>query len=181
MNQKGNGSSAKTVTYGYGYSAEELAQFKLPGYPVSRKGWYDRARREHWEVREEPGKGPGGIRQTFVPPPEVQTLIDARQRGDTLPPAERPRLTRAELASLSKEVFGDAPARHDQNPNAQFEAMLKRVSEATQATVRISKQFDFVLPVEWTSLIQELMAMHGLTEAGAIRVIAALIDVKKAT
>lgn len=80
----------------------------------------------------------------------------------------------AKLARVSNEVFGDAPLRVAQNPNVEYAAALKRVAEATQATVRVSKQFDFALPVEWTSLIQELMALHGLSEAGAKRVIEAL-------
>jgi transcriptional regulator with XRE-family HTH domain len=80
----------------------------------------------------------------------------------------------AKLERTSKEVFGDAPTRLAQNPNADFEAILRRVAEASQATVRVSKEFDFALPVEWTSLIQELMAMHGLSEAGAKKVIEAL-------
>lgn len=82
MSDTGNSSGVQTVTIGNGYGAEELAQFKLPGYPVSRKGWYDRARRDNWDIREEPGKGRGGVRQIFIPPPDVQALIDARQRGD---------------------------------------------------------------------------------------------------
>lgn len=81
---------------------------------------------------------------------------------------------RAKLEKISKEVFGDAPLRVAQNPNVEYDAALKRIAEATQATVRISRQFDFALPVEWSSLIQELMAIHGLTEAGAKRVIEAL-------
>lgn len=81
---------------------------------------------------------------------------------------------RAKLEQISKEVFGDAPLRATQNPNVEYDAALKRIAEATQTTVRISRQFDFALPVEWSSLIQELMAIHGLTEAGAKRVIEAL-------
>lgn len=80
----------------------------------------------------------------------------------------------AMLSRVSKEVFGDAPLRIAQNPNLEFDAALRRVAEATQATVRISKEFDFALPVEWSSLIQELMAIHGLSEAGAKRVIEVL-------
>lgn len=83
-------SSEKTVTDGNGYTAEELAQLKLPGYPVSRKGWYDRARRENWEIREEPGKGPGGVRQIFVPPPDVMNLIRSiKEAQDTFFPSGR--------------------------------------------------------------------------------------------
>lgn len=74
--------NAESVTERNGYSAEELAQLKLPGYPVSRKGWYDRARRDGWEIREEPGKGPGGVRQVFIPPPNVRKLIDDIQRAN---------------------------------------------------------------------------------------------------
>lgn len=72
----------KSVTERNGYSADELAKLKLPGYPVSRKGWYDRARRDGWEIREEPGKGPGGVRQVFVPPPHVQELIDSIKKAN---------------------------------------------------------------------------------------------------
>lgn len=71
-----------SVTKRNGYSADELAKLKLPGYPVSRKGWYDRARRDGWEIREEPGKGPNGLRQVFVPPPHVQELIDSIQKAN---------------------------------------------------------------------------------------------------
>lgn len=69
----------QSVTERNGYSADELAKLKLPGYPVSRKGWYDRARRDGWEIREEPGKGPNGLRQVFVPPPHVLALIKSIQ------------------------------------------------------------------------------------------------------
>lgn len=71
----------KSITERNGYSAEELAQLKLPGYPISRKGWYDRARRDGWEIREEPGKGPGGVRQVFVPPPEIMELINSIKKA----------------------------------------------------------------------------------------------------
>lgn len=81
----------------------------------------------------------------------------------------------ARLEAERKESFGDAPAQYAQNPNAAFEVLLKRLGEATQATVRISKQYDHPLPTEWTSLIQELMSMHGLSEAGARRVIDELL------
>lgn len=91
-------------------------------------------------------------------------LADQQAQAD-----ERPRLTKPEIKNIKNEVFGGSPARFPKNE--QFEAMLKRVAEASQATVRVSKEFDFALPVEWTSLIQELMALHGLTEAGAKRVI----------
>lgn len=66
----------ESVTKRNGYSADELAKLKLPGYPTTRKGWYDRARKDGWEICEEPGKGPGGVRQLFIPPLSVMALID---------------------------------------------------------------------------------------------------------
>jgi phage repressor protein C with HTH and peptisase S24 domain len=77
-------SNAKSVTERNGYSADELAKLKLPGYPTSRKGWYDRARRDNWEIREEPGKGPGGTRQVFVPPPKVLELIESIKHSERM-------------------------------------------------------------------------------------------------
>lgn len=118
--------------------------------------------------------GKKGIRTEYQPPAAVLALIHSFLADNPEFFSKSKSRTRTDLASISKEVFGDAPERFAQNPSEQFEVMLKRVAEATQATVRVSKEFDFVLPVEWTSLIQELMAMHGLTEAGAKRVIEAL-------
>lgn len=164
------------------FSVSQLLGMQLPDYPVTRQGWDTLVKRDGWAFREVKGLGgPGGIRREYTPPPEVQALIDMRLRGETLPPAERPRLSKPELASLSKEVFGNAPLRVAQNVNNEFDAALKRLAVATQAAVRISKQFDPEPPREWIFLIQELMAMHGLTEAGAKRVIDTLVDVKKAT
>lgn len=163
------------------FTCSQLARLQLPDYPVTRQGWDKLVKEKGWEFIEENGRGRGGIRREYTPPPEVQALIDMRLRGETLPPAERPRLSKPELASLSKEVLGDAPLRVAQNVNNEFDAALKRLAVATQAAVRISKQFDPEPPREWIFLIQELMAMHGLTEAGAKRVIDTLVDVKKAT
>lgn len=154
------------------FSISQLLGMRLPSYPDTRQGWDTLVKREKWEYREVKGLGgPGGVRREYAPPPAIMALIEACHRGD-IPPAARPRLTKPGIESINNEVFGGSPARFPKNE--QFELMLKRVAEASQATVRVSKQFDFALPVEWTSLIQELMAMHGLTEAGAKRVIEAL-------
>jgi hypothetical protein len=151
------------------FSVAQLLGMKLHGYPDTRQGWDTLVKRGKWTYREVKGLGgPGGIRREYAPPPEVQALIDAR-------------LSKPELAILSKDVFGNAPLRVAQNSNNEFDAALKRLAVATQAAVRISKQFDPEPPREWIFLIQELMAMHGLTEAGAKRVIDTLADVKKAT
>lgn len=74
----------KTVTLRNTYSASELAGFLLPGYPTSRKSWYELVGREKWEVVEVPGKGPGGKRREYRPPESVIALIEQRLQG-TLP------------------------------------------------------------------------------------------------
>lgn len=135
-----------------------------------------RAKKAGWESRSVRGSGgPGGLRTEYQPPADVLAQIHAFLEVNPDFFGKDKRRTRPELAAVSKQVFGDAPARLAQNPNAKFEEMLKRVAEASQATVRISQQYNDALPVGWTSLIQELMAIHGLSEAGAAKVIQALV------
>jgi hypothetical protein len=78
-----------SVTARNTYSAEELARFCLPGYPRTRKNWYEVVKREGWEVVETPGKGRGGLRREYRPPAEVQALIEAVQRGEQAPASPR--------------------------------------------------------------------------------------------
>jgi len=79
----------KTVTEAPTYTAIELAELRLPGFPASRKNWYELVAREQWRVVEKPGKGPGGLRREYVPPAEVQAMIEAVLRGETPPARER--------------------------------------------------------------------------------------------
>lgn len=81
----------RTVTEVNTYTAIELAELRLPGFPASRKNWYELVAREQWRVIEKPGKGPGGVRREYFPPPEVQAMIDAVLRGETPPVRERRR------------------------------------------------------------------------------------------
>lgn len=93
----------KSITTGNcsrAFSAFELANLKLPRYPTTPKGWYSVVKNEGWGVREEPGKGPGGMRRTFVPPPEVQALIDARLNDEST----RPIATEESKASKAKQM-----------------------------------------------------------------------------
>lgn len=76
-------------------------------------------------------------------------------------------IAQPKLANLSKEVFGDAPARHSQNPNTEFEARLKRVAFATHTPARIYKELGFVPGDDGVYLLQTLLFSHGLDEAGA--------------
>lgn len=114
------------------------------------------------------------MRTEYQPPADILARIQLYLQANPDFFKKSKTRTSADLAVFSREVFGDAPLRLAQNPNLEYDEALQRVREATQATVRISKQFGGSLPVEWTSLIQELMAMHGLSEAGAARVIEAL-------
>lgn len=160
------------------FSAGELSLLGerfVAGLPSTMRGCTRKAQREGWVSRKVKGSGgPGGIRTEYQPPTAVLALIRSFLADNPDFFSKSKTRTRADLASVSKEIFGDAPLRIAQNPSREFDAALKRIADATQATVRISKEFDFALPVEWTSLIQELMAIHGLTEAGAKRVIEAL-------
>lgn len=63
------------------FSVSELSELQLLGYPLTRQGWNELVKRDKWEFREVKGHGgPGGIRREYVPPPEIVTLIEARQR-----------------------------------------------------------------------------------------------------
>jgi hypothetical protein len=71
----------ENVTLRNTYTVSELARFCLPGLPKSRKNWYARLRKDPWPFIERPGNGPGGIVKAFIPPPDVQAMIDARSVG----------------------------------------------------------------------------------------------------
>ena len=61
------------------YTALELAALNLPGMPTTKKGWYALLMRENWEVvtTVEGGRGnKSGIKRTFVPPDNIQAIID---------------------------------------------------------------------------------------------------------
>jgi len=85
------------------FTSKQLADFLLPGYPTTSVGWDKLLVRKGWEFIEEKGRGRGGIRREYTPPPEVQALIDARLRGE-LPaaapvrqPTDRRMAARAEV------------------------------------------------------------------------------------
>ena len=83
MSNKGDNLTGETVTTGNSskaFSAHELAALKLPRYPTTPKGWYAVVKQPGWRTLLEAGKGPGGTRQVFIPPPEVIKLIEERQR-----------------------------------------------------------------------------------------------------
>ncbi len=94
----------ETVTEILTYTAIELAELRLPGFPASRKNWYELVAREQWQVVEKPGKGPGGLRREYVPPPEVQAMIDAVLRGETPPARERRKLGNTRMVQTTQTL-----------------------------------------------------------------------------
>lgn len=67
------------------YSAYELADMKLPGFPHTAKGWYQFVTREKWPSVEAVASGrgrKGGVRMEFYPTPEVIELIEKLQSSD---------------------------------------------------------------------------------------------------
>ena len=61
------------------YSAAELAEMKIPGFPTSERRARDRAERDEWISKQVPGKGGRtGLRTEFQPSAEVMAIIKQR-------------------------------------------------------------------------------------------------------
>lgn len=59
------------------YSCAELAQLKLPGFPINRQTWHELVKREGWEFTEVKGLGgPGGVKREYLPPVKIARLIE---------------------------------------------------------------------------------------------------------
>lgn len=60
------------------YTTRELAELGLPGFPRTSQGWDTRVKAEAWEFIEVTGaRGRGGVRREFIPPADLQAIIDA--------------------------------------------------------------------------------------------------------
>ena len=62
------------------YTCRELAALKLPGYPTTDEGWRLTVTREGWPCFEHKGRGRGGIRREYAPPPRVAKLIERAEK-----------------------------------------------------------------------------------------------------
>ncbi len=60
------------------YSAEQLAELRLPGKPTSKKQWYVVLEAEKWPFREVKSAGRNGMRREYQPPPPVLSMIRKR-------------------------------------------------------------------------------------------------------
>lgn len=84
------------------FTCAQLAELQLPGYPTSRQGWDKIVKEKAWPFEEFHGKGRGGIRREYVPPPEIMALIEAHQRGKSLPEPENALYWEIKLDNLKK-------------------------------------------------------------------------------
>lgn len=77
------------------FTAKELAKMELTGFPKTERAWLNLVKRETWSYREVLGMGRGGMHRVYSPPPEIMTLILAKQ------PTANPPLIK-ELSSFIK-------------------------------------------------------------------------------
>lgn len=66
------------------FSTQVLARLGLPGMPTSSEGWRTIAINEGWPYQEYPGRGRGGMRREYTPPPRLLELIQRQQRGEAV-------------------------------------------------------------------------------------------------
>lgn len=81
------------------YSCAELAALKLPGYPISKKGWIDMVTRDGWEGQKRAGRG-GGFE--YAIPVKIARLIESRSKIHAEGAAAA--ATRAVIAKVRAEV-----------------------------------------------------------------------------
>lgn len=85
------------------YTVRDLAELRLPGYPDTERAWLDRAKNGGWRFIEIKGRGRGGIKRVYTPPPEIMALIEAQERGE--PPQPPPRYpVQARLAPVKVPI-----------------------------------------------------------------------------
>jgi hypothetical protein len=83
------------------FSARDLAEMHLPGLPDTERAWLDRVKNGGWKFREIPGRGRGGIKRIYLPPPEIQALIEARQSPIPIKPASDKPPPRVEVPAMA--------------------------------------------------------------------------------
>ena len=97
------------------FSASDLSllgERLIAGLPKTMSGCMRRAKKEDWASREVKGSGgPGGILTEYQPPAPVLALIHSFLDANPEFFMKSKTRTKADLASISKEVFGDAPDR----------------------------------------------------------------------
>ncbi|MDX9717219.1 MAG: hypothetical protein RBT67_07585 [Thauera sp.] len=87
------------------FTTKQLAELLIPGMPKTAEGWRGIALAEKWDCFEQPGRGRGGVKREYVPPPELLELIRRHMRGEVVTEEE---VNRAR--AIRSVAFRKAPA-----------------------------------------------------------------------
>ncbi len=68
----------------HAFTTKQLANLGLPGAPGTAEGWRGIVTSEEWDYNEHPGRGRGGIRREYIPPPPLLLVIQRHLRGETI-------------------------------------------------------------------------------------------------
>lgn len=105
------------------YSAAELAEMKISGLPLSKKGMIDFANREGWSSRKREGRG-GGIE--YQPPKSIMQII--QQRSLTALLQSSPKVAIAEVKDLTSNFLKNNPLQLKPN----FESNVIQIAGLTR-------------------------------------------------
>ncbi|MEO6430952.1 MAG: hypothetical protein ABIO50_04255 [Nitrosospira sp.] len=84
MEKYNNTSAVNSAVNSAMYTVRELAEMRLPNLPDTERAWLDRAKKGKWVYKEVPGRGRGGKKKLYLPPPEIIKLIEAHNHSVTL-------------------------------------------------------------------------------------------------
>lgn len=148
------------------FTIKFLVDIGLPGFPKTAQGWEKLVKSRGWEFIQTPGRGRGGVRREYLPPPEVMALIDARQRGETLPepprkavvqapaPAPEHQTQRYEAASTPAPRYEAAPP--GPTPEMKDEWLAVALSAVDEAVESSDKE---VAPMTKAGIFKEVFSV----------------------
>lgn len=82
------------------FTTKQLAELLIPGMPKTAEGWRGLALAEKWDCFEQPGRGRGGVKREYVPPPKLLELIRRHMRGEVVTEEEVSRARSVRSAGL---------------------------------------------------------------------------------
>ena len=106
------------------FTTKELAGMGLPGYPGTPQGWDKLVKLKGWEFTEGHGRGRGGVRREYMPPPEILTLIEARQRGELPPLPVKPAPGNLPLRAKAPEMALYRVAGQPSDPHGEIDELV---------------------------------------------------------
>lgn len=83
----------------YAFTTKQLADLGIPGAPVTAEGWRSLAKNGAWTCLEQPGRGRGGIKCSYIPPQPMLALILRHMNGEVVT-ADAFRTARSRCAPL---------------------------------------------------------------------------------